>query len=95
MGISCGFFLFFQWRCRLGHEHVGLLVVFVIADPHYWLSVLSYRGSVKGPFVLACPAWRSLIVLREVVVFVDRGGPVCARLPCVPWLVVLIVLAVG
>ena len=71
----------------MGHEHVSLLVVFVIAYLHYRLSVLSYRGSVEKPFVLARPAWRSLIVLQEVVVFVDRGGQVCARLPCVPWLV--------
>ena len=91
--LSC-FFLFFQWRCRLGHEHVGLLVVFVVSDLHYRLSVLSYRGSVEGSFVLAPPAFRSLIVLREVVVFNDRGGQVSARLLC-PRLVVLIVLAVG
>lgn len=50
--LSC-FFLFFQWRCRLGHEHVGLLVVFVVSDLHYRLSVLSYRGFVEGPFLLA------------------------------------------
>ena len=50
--LSC-FFLFFQWRCRLGHEHVGLLVVFVVSDLHYRFSVLSYRGFVEGPFLLA------------------------------------------
>ena len=66
----------------MGQEHVSLLVVFVVADLHYRLSVLSYCGSVEGPFFLARPARRSLIVLREVVVFDDRGGQVSARLPC-------------
>lgn len=37
----------------MGHEHVGLLVVFVVSDLHYRFSVLSYRGFVEGPFLLA------------------------------------------